>query len=182
MVANFIGYKGHRQVLQAVGTVAKRHPSFRLVLIGDGPERPALTNLANELGIVGNVVFGGRHRDAPLLMRAFDFTVLGSFEEGFPNALMESMACGVPVVTTAVGGVTELVEDRVHGRLVPHGDPTAMADAIMWMIEHPHERRLMGERGMRRIADEFSTERMVGATQAVYEELLPRRTLALSAK
>jgi glycosyltransferase involved in cell wall biosynthesis len=175
MLANLKPYKGHREVLQAVALVAKRHPSFRLVLLGEGPERSALVNLAQELGIAGNVVFAGRRRDAATVVQAFDFTILGSATESFPNALMEAMACAVPVVATAVGGVPELVEDGIHGRLVPYGDPSAMAEAIAWMIEHPNERRLMGEKGRERIAGQFSTERMIRETEATYQELLPRR-------
>jgi len=175
MVANFIGYKGHRGALEAVAQVATRHPSFRLVLIGDGPERAALTNLARELAVSDNVIFGGVRKDAAALLPAFDFTILGSSEEGFPNALMESMAAAVPVVSTRVGGVPELVEDGVHGLLVPYGDPAALAGAITWMIEHPEESRRMGEAARLRIAEHFSTERMVTNTQAVYQEFLHRR-------
>jgi glycosyltransferase involved in cell wall biosynthesis len=179
MVANLKGYKGHREVLQAVALVTKRHPTFRLVLLGEGSERAALVKLAQDLGIAGNVVFAGRRRDAATVVQAFDFTILGSSTESFPNALMESMAYAVPVVATAVGGVPELVEDGIHGRLVPYGDPAAMAEAIAWMIEHPNERRLMGEKGRQRIAGQFSTERMVSETQAAYQELLSRRGRAL---
>ena len=175
MVANFIAYKGHRGVLQAVAQVVKIHPSFRLVLIGDGLERAALTNLTRELAISDNVIFGGMRKDAARLLTAFDFTILGSSEEGFPNALMESMASEVPVVSTRVGGVPELVEDGVDGLLVPYGELPAMAAAITWMIEHPQERRRMGKAARRRIAEHFSTERMVTSTQAVYDELLHRR-------
>jgi glycosyltransferase involved in cell wall biosynthesis len=85
---------------------------------------------------------------------------------------MESMAAAVPVVSTRVGGVTELVDDGVHGMLVPFGDIDKMADAICWMLEHPEERRQMGDEGRHRIAAEFSTERMVTRIQAVYEEYL----------
>jgi glycosyltransferase involved in cell wall biosynthesis len=182
MVANFIHYKGHREVLQAVARVAQRHPDFRLTLIGDGPERVALMDLASELGITDNIIFGERRRDAATLIRAFDFTILGSSQEGFPNALMESMASAVPVVSTSVGGVGELVQDGVHGRLVPFGDIEALAAAIAWMIEHPQERRLMGESGRQRIADEFSTGRMIDATQTVYEEMLPWPVTIATAK
>jgi glycosyltransferase involved in cell wall biosynthesis len=174
MVANLIHYKGHRQVLQSVALVAKRYPSFRLVLIGDGPERTALVALARELAITDNVIFAGSRRGGADLMPGFDFTLLGSSEEGFPNALMESMARAIPVVATAVGGVAELVKDGIDGLLVSYGDTAAMADAILWMIEHPDERQTMGANGRARIASEFSTERMVNATQDVYEEMLRR--------
>ena len=174
MVANLRPYKGHQEVLQAVARVVKSHPEFRLVLIGDGTESASLASLSNTLGIVDNVVFAGRRRDAAKLMSGFDFTLLGSSQEGFPNVLMESMARAVPVVSTAVGGVTELVAEGVHGHLVPFGNIEAMSRAIHWMIERPEERRRMGEMGRRRIAQEFSTERMINATEAVYEELLGR--------
>src|SRR4029077_4639096 len=124
-----------------------------------------LQNRARELGLADNVIFAGRRLGAAEQLRHFDFSVLGSSQEGFPNALMESMACAVPVVAPAVGGGPELVEDSTHGRLVPFGDGDAMADAICWMIEHPDERRQMGIRARRRIADDFSTSKMVEATE-----------------
>jgi len=174
MVANLIRYKGHREVLFAMARIVRRHPLFRLVLMGDGPERTALSSLVRELNLADHVVFAGALTDASNLVREFDFTILGSSEEGFPNALMESMAVGVPVVATAVGGVPELVEDGVHGRLVPYGDREAMATAIEWMIEHPKERHEMGERARLQIAHHFSTDRMVKTTSALYAELLAR--------
>jgi glycosyltransferase involved in cell wall biosynthesis len=177
MVANLIRYKGHRQVLQAVALVAKRYPSFRLVLIGDGPERTALVARARELAIANNVIFAGSRRGAAELIGGFDFSLLGSSEEGFPNALMESMARAIPVVATAVGGVAELVTDGIDGLLVPYGDTAAMATAILWMIEHPDERQAMGANGRARIAAEFSTQRMVSATQNVYDEMMRRGEL-----
>lgn len=175
MVANFIAYKGHVHVLRAVAKVVQVNPRFRIVLVGDGPERPKLEHLTVELGLIQHVVFAGQRRDAAELMMGFDFSILGSSEESFPNAVMESMAAAVPVVSTRVGGVAELVDDGVHGKLVPFGDVDAMAEAIVWMLEHPGERRRMGQAGRERIATEFSTERMVARTEAVYEEFLAGR-------
>src|SRR5262249_33442466 len=83
MVANLRHYKGHPQVLGAVALVAKDHPDFRLVLIGDGADGEALVTQSRELGIERNLVFAGRHTDAADLMSGFDFTVLGSSQEGF---------------------------------------------------------------------------------------------------
>ncbi len=175
MVANFIAYKGHVNVLHAVARVLQRHPRFRLVLIGDGPQRPVLERLTADLKLGDHVVFAGRRQDAAELIKGFDFSILGSSEESFPNALMESMAVAVPVISTRVGGVTELVDDGVHGRLVPSGDVEAMATAIIRMLDHPDERRRMGEAGRNRIAADFSTARMVTQTEAVYEEFLAAR-------
>lgn len=178
MIANLIQYKGHPYVLQALAEVVRTHPEFRLVLIGDGPERQSLVRLVAELGIAVNVRFAGRITDAQAFMPAFDFTILASSEEGFPNALMESMAHAVPVVATNVGGVAELVRDGVQGRLVPYGEPAQLASAISWMIEHPEERREMGFLARERIRTEFSTGRMVDETEAIYQQLLARHRLA----
>jgi L-malate glycosyltransferase len=175
MVANFIPYKGHVHVLQAVARVVQGRPRFRLVLIGDGPERPALERLAADLGLGQHIVFAGRRKDAAELGQGFDFSILGSSEESFPNVVMESMAAAVPVISTRVGGVTELVDDRVHGLLVPFGDVEAMVEAITWMLDHRDEGRQMGDAGRKRIAANFSTERMVTQTEAVYEEFLAAR-------
>jgi glycosyltransferase involved in cell wall biosynthesis len=176
MVANLRHYKGHPQVLEAVALVASSHADFRLVLVGDGVESDALKRQAHELGIERNVVFAGRRRDAPELMPAFDFSLLGSSQEGFPNVIMESLAHGVPVVSTAVGGVKELITDGVDGLLVPFGDIAAMANAIRWMIEHPEDRRRMGAAGRERIVSDFSTERMIAATEEIYDEMLSPRS------
>jgi glycosyltransferase involved in cell wall biosynthesis len=175
MVANLRPYKGHQEVLQAVAKVVESHPDFLAVLVGDGVEGEPLTRRSRELGIEGNVVFAGRRRNAAELMSGFDFTLLGSSQEGFPNVVMESMVRGVPVVSTDVGGVGELVTEGVTGLLVPFGDVGAMAKAIGWMIEHPHERRRMGSAGRERIASEFSTGRMIASTEAIYTEVLSRR-------
>jgi glycosyltransferase involved in cell wall biosynthesis len=151
------------------------HPRFRIVLIGDGPERARLERLAADLGLREHVVFAGQRPGAAELMRGFDFSILGSSEESFPNAIMESMAVAVPVVSTRVGGVSELVDDGIHGKLVPFGDVEAMSEAIVWMLDHPDERRRMGLAGRERIGIEFSTERMVAQTEAAYTEFLAGR-------
>jgi len=182
MVANLIPYKGHANLLRSVQRVVQRHPAFKLVLIGEGREREAIARDIQNLGIARNVVLAGHVIDASRYLPAFDFTVLASSEEGFPNALMESMASGVPVVATSVGGVTELVQDGLHGRLAPFGDIHAMSEAISWMIEHPDERHQMGEASKQRIAAEFSTRRMIDATEAVYRDLLGRSAMATASR
>jgi glycosyltransferase involved in cell wall biosynthesis len=172
MIANFAPYKGHPTLLEAVRRVIAVHPDFRLVLFGDGRERASLERLGDQLGLDGSVVFAGRRPDAASFLPGFDFLLLASTQEGFPNAVMEAMTSGIPPVATAVGGVPELVEDRVEGLLVPPSDPGRMAEAISWMIEHAAERRRLGEAARARIHRSFSTRLMVQRTEALYESLV----------
>jgi glycosyltransferase involved in cell wall biosynthesis len=171
VVANLIPYKDHRTLLEAVAQVACDLPGFRLLLIGDGPERGALEAQVHRLGITSRVVFAGRRLHAAELIPAFDFTILASTQEGFPNAVMESMAHAVPVVATAAGGIRELIEDGVTGILVAPRDAKAMADGIRRMAADPEGRRRMGDASRRRIAEQFGVRRMVDATEAVYQRL-----------
>jgi glycosyltransferase involved in cell wall biosynthesis len=171
MIANFFPYKGHETVLRAMARVTAERPGLRLVLFGDGRERGSAERLRDELGLAGSVVFAGPTPDAARFLPRFDFLVLASTQEGLPNAVMEAMAAGVPPVATAVGGVPELVEDRVTGLLVPPSDELGMAGAITWMIDHPEERRRMGEAARSLMERSFSAEAMVARTEALYQSL-----------
>ena len=175
MIANFFAYKGHATVLRAVALVVRTHPELKLVLFGDGVEREASEQMCADLGIDGKVIFAGRRPNASHYLSNFDLAVLGSAHEGFPNALMEAMAAELPVVATAVGGIPELVRDGVHGLLVQPDDPTSMAAAITWMIEHREGRRLMGAAAKEHVAAHFGTSTMVRQTAEVYEALLATR-------
>ena len=108
----------------------------------------------------------------PDILAAADLSVLPSLSEGLPNAVLESMAAGVPVVATSVGGTPELVEDGVTGLLVPPRDAEALAVAIARLIGNPALARRFGEAGRRRVHDRFSMAAMVRATERLYLGLL----------
>jgi glycosyltransferase involved in cell wall biosynthesis len=176
MIANLIPYKGHRVMIEALAQVVRRHPSLKVVLFGDGPERQALETLVVTLNLRPNVVFAGSRPDAPRYLHLFDFALLCSLEEGLPNAVMEAMAAGIPVVASNVGGVPELVRDGEHGRLVPAQDPQALADAMTWLVEHPEERARLGRNAQVRMRTEFSSQTLVQRTQALYRQALGTST------
>lgn len=174
-VANLIHYKNHPMLLRAVRRVLAEEPDFRLVLAGEGPERGALEALAAELGIAPHVVFAGSVESAASYLSAFDLSLLTSRHEGLPNAVMESLAAGVPVVATAVGGTVELVDDGVEGLLVPSDDDASLAAAILRLVHDPKLRQRMGEAGRQRIASQFAVSRMVSQTEEIYLRLLGAR-------
>jgi glycosyltransferase involved in cell wall biosynthesis len=149
VVANLRAYKGHGHLLEALARLPDP-PHVRLV--GDGPERGALEQRVAQLGLQACVSFEGQTPHAARLYEDVQFAVLCSLEEGLPNAVMEAMAAGVPVIATAVGGVPELVEDGVTGLLVPPGDPGALARAIAVVSADPALRARLGRAARARVA------------------------------
>jgi glycosyltransferase involved in cell wall biosynthesis len=131
-VAHLVPVKGHHTLLQAAARLMARRADLTLVLVGDGPLRAALAQETQALGRADRVRFAGErpHAEIPRWMAASDAVALASLDEGLPNILVEALACGRPVVTTAVGGVPELVSSAAYGRLVPPDDPAALAEAL----------------------------------------------------
>ena len=166
-IANFHHYKGHATLLRALAQV----PGLNLILVGDGPARPDAESLANELGLSDRVVFAGARADAALLVGGFDFTILASEAEGLPNVVMESMAAGVPVVATAVGGSVELVHDGIDGRLVAPGDPVALAAGMRELAGDNALRKRLGSAARANMAT-YSTTAMARRVESVYDQLL----------
>jgi glycosyltransferase involved in cell wall biosynthesis len=123
--------------LRAVALVASNRPDTRFAVIGDGPGRHDAEALAVELGVSDQVIFAGVRRDVAEVLGALDLFVLSSTSEGLPRVVVEAMAAGVPVVASDVGGVSEVVDDGVTGRLVPPADPDALAAAMLDVLDHP---------------------------------------------
>ena len=156
-VGRLAGVKGVPLLLQAVAGLRDRYPALRLTLIGDGPERVMLQAQAATLGIDDIVSFAG-YRNQDEVAQALgetDVFVLPSFAEGVPVVLMEAMAARVPVVTTRIAGVPELVEDGVSGLLVPPGDVQALTDALEALLNDPARRLAMGAAGRARVVADY---------------------------
>lgn len=175
--ANFSAEKGHATLIEAFAMVAGRIPDSRLVLLGHGAELERTRRRAAELGIAEQVEFAGFQDSVwPWLARAHVF-VLPSNYESLGIAVLEGMAAGLPVVATAVGGVTELVQPGVTGELVPPDDPAAMAEALCGVLGDPGAALRMGDAG--RAAAE--NERMSACVERyfdLYERLLAERHVA----
>jgi len=185
-VGGLTPHKGQAVLLRAVaslGAPASTHhrdagePS--LVLVGEGPERPALEALARELGIAPRVHFLGLRHDARALLPAFSLLAAPSLgREGLGLSVLEGMDAGLPIVASRTGGLPEVVEDGVTGQLVPEGDPQALATAIAAILGDPGRARAWGESGRRRIAREFRAADMTTRVEAEYDVVLGQVTRA----
>ena len=164
--------KGQDVLIDALAELRGRGFEFVVALAGEGSRRNALERQAVERGVRDQVRFLGRVADAGALFRAADVVVLPSRWEGLPLSLLEAMARARPVIATAVGGVPEVIEDGVHGRLVPPGDPRVLADALEAFHRKPELGQRLGQAAAARVRAEFTWPRVVEAFEAVYDEVL----------
>lgn len=171
IVANLRPEKNHADLLRALATLAAPP---RIRIIGDGAERPALEGLAAELGLAGVVEFAGLVPDAAGCFAEAQFSLLVSRFEGLPNAVLESMAHGVPVVGTAIPGIASLIDDGVDGLLVPPGDVPALAAAIERISADPALRARLGAAARDRM-QAYSWERCTQRHLELYQELARHR-------
>lgn len=175
IIANLHAIKDHGTLLRALSRVLAERPHVRLVIVGDGEDRPALEALARSLGVHPRVSFAGRRPQRPSMHWLFDVSVLASQGEGFPNSIVEAMAAGRPVVATAVGGVPDVVIDGATGALVPPASPERLADALLVMLRDPARRAAMGAAGAKRARSHFHASAVVQRLQSFYDDFLARR-------
>lgn len=165
--------KDYPTLLQAFALVRRQHQQVRLRIAGDGQLHAALAALAAELGLGNGVEFLGLRRDVGGLLQNVDGFVLSSKQEGLPNVIMEAFAAGKPVVSTAVGGAPELVQEGQSGFLVPPGKPTALADAMLRLMDLPDEVRAeMGRTGRASMQARFSLTAVVAHWEHLCLDLL----------
>lgn len=176
VVARLDAQKGHVHLLDAWPRVIREFPDARLLLVGDGPLRPALEAQARTAEIRHAVQFAGFRTDVPRLLDAMDVVALPSLHEGMPLTAIEASAMARPVVATAVDGTPEVVLDGRTGRLVPPADPRALAGALCEVLRDPAAARRMGEAGRAWALARFTLERQVEATARVYRALTTTAT------
>lgn len=164
--------KDHATLLKAVTPLCAAHAELHLLLIGDGPERAALGAQAAAGGIAEKVHFAGTLPNHPNPHGLLDISVLPSRTEGFPNAVIEAMAAGRPVVATAVGGTPEAVEPGRTGLLVPSGDEHSMARALQQLLDSPEQRRAFGESGRERARASYLVDAVLERLSDWYASLL----------
>jgi glycosyltransferase involved in cell wall biosynthesis len=170
-IANLIPYKGHADLLKAFKAVSLEFPRVKLLLVGEDRGIQAhLERSAYEMQVSSLVEYLGRQEDVAPLLAASDISVLPSHEEGFSNVILESMAAGLPVVATHVGGNAEAVVHGMTGWLVPPRKPAEMAERITNLLKDPYKAEEWGKRGKERVLEHFTIERMVERHAELYEK------------
>lgn len=160
--------KGHDVLLRA----AARLPGVAFAFAGEGPLRSGLETLAADLGLADRVAFLGRRDDVPALLAACDVFALPSLYEGSSLAVLEAMAARRAVVSSAIGGTEELIEDGRSGLLVPPGDVDGLRAALVRVVEDESLRTTLAGRARERVERDFTPRAMVGANERIYAELL----------
>ena len=171
-VGHLAGIKGHRYLLEATRQLLQAEPDVGVAIVGDGALRQELEALAASLGIAERVHFTGFRRDVPALVRGFEIFVFSSIHEGMPNGVLEAMALHKPVVATRAGGTAEVVQDGVTGLLVSPRDPEALAQALLYCLQHPEQSKMFGRAGRQRVEAHFTVEHMAGSTLQAYQRIL----------
>jgi glycosyltransferase involved in cell wall biosynthesis len=186
IVGRLCEIKNHRLFLDAIAALGREGLDARFLIIGDGHLRAGLEEQARELGISDRVRFTGFRSDPAAIYSGLDIAALTSLNEGTPLTLIEAMAAGAPVISTAVGGVPDLMGARgesrdgvtfwEHGLTVPAGDSEAFARGLAWLLSHPAARREMGARGRAFVRAGFARERLLRDLEILYAELLSEST------
>ena len=169
IVATLRSWKGHRYLVDAMAELPE--PAATLAIVGDGPQRAALEALVRERGMGERVRFAGNQADVAPWLQAFDVFCLPSYaNEGVPQALMQAMACALPVVTTPVGSIEEIVADGETGVLVPPQDVERLRAALASLLADAGRREALGHRAREAAAARFGDDRMVERMIAVFAE------------
>lgn len=128
--------KNQKMMIRAFAEVLKKYPDYKLVIYGDGPSETELKDMVAELGTSESILFPGNVKDLHDRIKSAEIFVLSSYYEGMPNALIEAMCLGLPVISTKVSGATDLIDDHKNGLLVENGDQNGLENALLEFIEN----------------------------------------------
>jgi glycosyltransferase involved in cell wall biosynthesis len=166
-----VAEKGLDGLLRAWSAVIQEQPSARLMIVGDGDQRKALEAQAAVLGINGSVQFTGAVPDTMPYLQASDIYIQPSFTEGLPISMLEAMSCGLPILATAVGGVSDLLRDHQNGIIIQPHDEEAIRLRLLELISNPGLRRALGDLARKNVIDYCGIEKIGQAHLDLYYEL-----------
>lgn len=171
-VGRLVDHKNLACLLRAFALLGERNANAHLDLVGDGPKRAPLEALAQQLGIESHITFHGEQTDVGPFLGNADIAVFTSYREGLSNAIMEAMSVGLPVVTSNVGGNSELVTHEHSGMLFPSDDHETLASMLLELLADEEKRRTMGGNAREAMKRFHDPRRMAGEIERIYERCL----------
>ncbi len=171
-IGQLIDRKDLKTLLKAISIIKKNNRKINLKIVGDGPQKRTLQEEASRLSISKYVEFFGFRADALSLLKSFDLFVLPSLMEGIPRCIMEAMAAGVPVAVSDIPGNRDLVTAGENGCLFSPGDSVGLAKTIQFFMDSPEVAKDMAIRGLHKIDEQYSNQRMAKEYEALYLELM----------
>jgi glycosyltransferase involved in cell wall biosynthesis len=169
-VGRLVSVKNYQLLLRAIARLPTDPPS-RLLLVGEGPERPALAKLAADLNLQDRVEFVGHSEDVPRLLQEMDIFVLPSLSEGMSNTLLEAMAAGAAVLASDVGGNREIIESERSGLLFPNTDVIGAAEQLRRLVSDPGLRADFAQAAVARVRRDFSIDAMLERYESLYRRV-----------
>jgi colanic acid/amylovoran biosynthesis glycosyltransferase len=184
-IARLVEKKGVQYSVDAVAKVIKKHPDIEYNIVGDGPLKSNILSLINKLKISNNAkLLGWKTQEEIIkLMKDVDILLVPSVtaqdgdQEGTPAVLMEALAQGIPVISTYHSGIPELVQDGISGFLVPERDTNALAEKIIYLLEHQEIWAEMGKAGRKYVEENFDTNKLNDRLIKIYQQLLNGKVL-----
>ena len=174
-IAHMEEHKGIKYLLESASLLLQLRNDISFLLVGEGALKEELKILCVDLKIEKNVIFAGERNDILEILSLIDIFVQPSLREGLGLAILEAMACGKPVIATNVGGIPEVVQDRVSGILVPIGDFKALYSAMIELLNNTEKMKEMGNKGKRIFSENFHSEIMVDKIEELYISLIGRK-------
>lgn len=166
-------WKGHLYLLEAVKALGERIPNLKLLIAGSGPREETIREFIRENGLTGKVILAGYREDVPQILKSLDLFVFPSYtNEAAPQGILQAMAMGIPVISTLVGGIEDVVTNGQTGILVPPADARALSDAILWVHQNREESGKMAQKAKETVWKDYSFSRTIDRTEEVYKSLL----------
>ncbi len=174
-VARFDPVKGIKNLVKAFSMLSPAvRENCKLLLVGDGDEKESIQKMSSQLGIQDQVILTGMRKDIPDCLRMMDIYVQPSLFENISNSVLEAMAAGLPVISTHVGGIQEILDHNRSGLIVELGNHQSMTEALDFLINDVKQRKSMGEQARRNVTDFFSIEKMVLDYETIYRQILSK--------